>query len=639
MTLHPWVPAHVLRFAAPIVASALILSACTSGSPSPGPEPGVSAGGTLELTMMPGDFQPQVVGDAFFSLDPGRDHSRNGWELLRCCLIRTLMGYDNRPGAGGRLAPDLAAGPPLIADDGLTWTFELRQGLHYAPPLEETPIVAQDVARALTRAALLGSATATYFSVIAGFDDVLGGTATAITGLHMPSDHTLVINLTAPTGDLGDRLSLPATAPIPPLDDMGALGAASGHDPDYGEYLVSSGPYMYEGSPRERLGSDDPTPGTSLNVPTSITLVRNPSWTPDEDPLRPAYVDRIHISVGGDGRSNSERVWDGEVDLQLEQATSTPQDILDRYDSDASLEERVATWDLPEVMFIPMNLAIPPFDELAVREAVSWAVNTSGLVNAALTTPSAQGVATGQLFRHIVPGASEGDLLTEYDPFPGKKGPERRARAGAAMARSSYDFDGDGRCDTEACAHVPVPVVEAGPMWALAETLKDDLHPIGIGLDLQPIGDAEWAQVVSNPETHAPLVIATDWVGDYPNASTFFLPTLSGEAITRERNSNQALLGATPVLLRRFGYSVLNVPSVEERIDRCLPLTGDEQTACWALLDKYLMAEIVPWVPFFVFTYAAVGSARLHGLTSDPLTSLPALEQLWLDPDASDATE
>ena len=124
MTLHPWVPAHVLRLAAPIVASALILSACTSGSPSPGP------GGTLELTMLPGDFQPQVVGDAFFSLDPGQDHSRNGWELLRWCLIRTLMGYDNRPGAGGRLAPDLAAGPPLIADDGLSWTVELRQGLH-----------------------------------------------------------------------------------------------------------------------------------------------------------------------------------------------------------------------------------------------------------------------------------------------------------------------------------------------------------------------------------------------------------------------------------------------------------------------------------------------------------------------------
>ena len=58
------------------------------------------------------------------------------------------------------------------------------------------------------------------------------------------------------------------------------------------------------------------------------------------------------------------------------------------------------------------------------------------------------------------------------------------------MARSSYDLDGDGRCDTEACAHVPVPVAEAGPMWALAETLKDDLHPIGIDLDLQPIGDA-----------------------------------------------------------------------------------------------------------------------------------------------------
>ena len=363
---------------------------------------------------------------------------------------------------------------------------------------------------------------------------------------------------------------------------------------------------MYQGSPRERLDPDDPTPGATLSDPTSITLVRNPSWTPDEDPLRPAYVDRIHISVGGDGRSNSERVWDGEVDLQLEQATSTPLDVLARYESDASLKERVATWDLPEVMFIPMNLAIPPFDELAVREAVSWAVNTSGLVNAALTTPSAQGVATGQLFRHVVPDASEADLLTEYDPFPGRMGSERRARAEAAMARSSYDFDGDGRCDTEACAHVPVPVVETGPMWALAETLKDDLHPIGIDRICSPSG-TQVGRGRLEPRGARPARDRDRLGRRLPERIDVLPPDALGEAITRERNSNQALLGATPELLRRFGYSVLSVPSVDARIDRCLPLTGDEQTACWALLDKFLMAEIVPWVPFFVFTYAAVG--------------------------------
>jgi len=639
MTLHPSrVPARLLRSVAPIVVAGLLVVACTTSATTGDDLRATRVGGTLELSMLPVDFRPGTVGDPYVTLDPGTDHTGNGWDLLRCCLARTLMSYDNRPGRGGRLAPDLAAGPPAVADDGLTWTFELRQGLHYAPPLAETPIVAQDIVRALTRAATIDSSLAFYYSVIVGFDDVVKGHATAITGLETPpGGHTLVIHLAQPTGDLGDRLSLPATTPIPQLDVMGDLGAAAGHDTDYGEYLVSSGPYMYEGSPEERLDPDDPTPAVDLTDPRSITLVRNPSWTPDDDPLRPAYVDRIHISVGGDSRSNSERVWDGTMDLQLEHATSTPDDVLDRYGSDAALQARVQTWDIPEVMFIPMNLAAAPFDELAVREAVSWAVNSSGLVNAARTFWSDEGGPTGHIFRHLVPDVSEGDLLIDYDPFPGKKGSERRVHAWEAMVRSTYDTDGDGRCDIEACAHVPVLVPRGGLMEVLANILHDDLHPIGIELEVHPMGSGS-AIDIPGPATPDPLVIATDWAGDYPNASTFFLPLLSSDAIGSAVGQNRSLVGASLSALQRLGYSATNVPSIDDRIDRCLPLTGQEQTACWALLDKYVMERVVPWVPFFVFTYAAVGSERVNGLTSDPLSSLPALEQIWLnrrDPDAT----
>ena len=66
-------------------------------------------------------------------------------ELLRCCLARTLLMPDDRPGHAGGLVPDLASTMPVVSTDGLIWTFRLRSGLTYAPPLDHTPIVAADL--------------------------------------------------------------------------------------------------------------------------------------------------------------------------------------------------------------------------------------------------------------------------------------------------------------------------------------------------------------------------------------------------------------------------------------------------------------------------------------------------------------
>ena len=67
---------------------------------------------------------------------------------------RTTAGPRTREGA--ELRPDLATGIPEVSSDGLRWTFRLRRGLLYAPPFEETEIIAADLVRALERAARVG---------------------------------------------------------------------------------------------------------------------------------------------------------------------------------------------------------------------------------------------------------------------------------------------------------------------------------------------------------------------------------------------------------------------------------------------------------------------------------------------------
>ncbi len=277
--------------------------------------------------------------------------------------------------------PDLAATMPVVSTDGLTWTFRLRSGLTYAPPLDHTPIVAADLKRALTRVALLGDAAAyAYeFSPIEGFDAVVQGIASSITGVDVPDERTLQIHLTAPTADLGYRLALPAAAPLPPSSkETATMGIATGHDQDYGEFLVSSGPYMYE-------GADDQTssggPLIDLEDPAGITLVRNPSWDPAADPIRGAYPNQIDISTTAERPSeNAPLVADGTLDFQFEERSTTAQADFDASTGDPAAATRSFQWPLDDTWVIAMNVAVPPFDDLFIRRAVGLAFDTTSAI-------------------------------------------------------------------------------------------------------------------------------------------------------------------------------------------------------------------------------------------------------------------
>jgi hypothetical protein len=73
---------------------------------------------------------------------------------------------------------------------------------------------------------------------------------------------------------------------------------------------------------------------------------------------------------------------------------------------------------------------------------------------------------------------------------------------------------------------------------------------------------------------------------------------------------------------------VTRVPSINGRIDRCLPLTGLDATRCWAALDKYLMQQVVPWVPVLDPLVAKAVSARVTSFSFDQFAIEPALDRI-----------
>jgi peptide/nickel transport system substrate-binding protein len=622
------------RNAIKVIAALLVAAACTSRGDGVESATGRGSaslrGGTLRL-VVPDD------GAVAVDLDP-QAYSYQSWELARCCLLRTLYSYNGRPAeeGGAEVRPDLAEGMPEVSSDGLTWTFRLKQGLRYAPPFEDTPIVALDIVRALEREARVGDdGYAFYYSVIRGFDDYPKA-AGSIVGLESPDDRTLVVRLNEVTGDLAYRFSLPASAPIPE-------GASDGHDADYGRFLVASGPYMVEGSedldfslpPEQQKPATGFGPATlnhaeQVEEPGSLVLVRNPSWESGEDRLRPAFPDRIELAIGGgDGEEVARRVDAGEVDFVFlgvdRGGYGSPFEQVAMYREDPALQDRLHVHAIDAGWALTMNLATRPFDDVHVRRAVSLAIDEATLVDLLLEPPHKPGNGAAEVGVHIAPDTLEGLLLRAFDPYPYDP-----AAAREEMRASAYDRTGDGLCDAQVCRNVRTLVWDLGVLPEQAERVRDDLAEVGIELELETRTQGAFFRLMWDPREHIPIVIAFPWGKDYPEGTGWFLGLFDRSGL--EVGANTSLIGATPEELRRWGYDVTSVPSVDDRLDACQQRRGVARTQCWAELDQYLMTEVVPRVPYMFMEHAQVVSERVVRYSFDQFASLPALDRIALAP-------
>ncbi|MGH2629691.1 MAG: ABC transporter substrate-binding protein [Actinomycetota bacterium] len=619
-------PRTIVRVAGAVLALALLAAACggggdTAASDTPSTDESTPAsGGTLRLAL---------VSDVQQAFDPQQEYYGVAWEYDRCCLLRTLVSYNGKTTdeEGAELFPDLAAQMPEISADGLTWTFALQQGLHYAPPLEDVEITAGDFVRAMERTAdprANVGGYSFYYSVIEGFDEFAEGKADSISGIEAVDDHTLDITLIEPTGDLGYRMAMPSAAPIPPnpFDEKARLGVAEGHDPNYGRYMVASGPYMFEGS--EQLDFSVPAaqqdPVAGYQPGRSLVLVRNPSWDPATDQLRPAYPDRIETAIGGNSEDLALQVESDEIDLVLDGVP--PSDQVQRYSTDPQLSDRLHANPSDAVRYMEMNLANPPFDDVHVRRALNYAMDKEGL------RQLRGGPLFGELAGHIMVDSLQNNLLVDFDPYATDNGSGDLEAAKAEMAQSKYDSDGDGVCDDPVCQDLLTFSDAAAPYPKQLALTQQTLEPLGITLDPKALERTTMYAKCEDPNTGWQLCTSTSWGKDYADGFTFGPPLFSQSAIGPESCCNDPMVGVTEEMLGDRGYDRVAVPSAEEQIQSCVPLTAEERFQCWADLDRYLMEDVVPWVPYLFDNNVVILSSRVSNWSFDQFAGLPALDHL-----------
>jgi peptide/nickel transport system substrate-binding protein len=578
---------------------------------------GSLSGGTLRMAQLT---------DVTSGFDPQKEYYSVTWEYYRCCLLRTLMSYEGVPTeeGGAEIHPDLASDAKQ-SDDGLIWTFTIKQGLMYAPPKDDTEITAQDFIRAMEREANpktnIGGYSF-YYSVIEGFDDFAAGDADRISGLNAPDDHTLEVTTTTPLGDIGYRFAMGAAAPIPPDGEGERMGVAEGHDRNYGRFLVASGPYMFEGSESMDFSADpkDQSEASGYVPGRQIALVRNPSYEQATDGLRDAYPERIEVRIGGDNDDLYNQVVQGAIDFVVDGVV--PAEKIRDYQTNPDLKDRINSYASDAVLYVSLNLAVPPFDDIEVRKAVNWAFDKQGF------RQLRGGPSVGEIASHAFVNSLQDNILATYDPYPTPNGSGDVEKAKEAMAKSRYDTDGDGVCDAPECRDILTVTNTEDPYPEQAALLRQFLEPIGLILDVKQLELGTMYSQCNDPNSHHAMCAGPGWGKDFADGVTFGEPLFHSNGLW-ESCCNYSLLGASPDQLGEWGYDVTEIPSVDGKVEECSAMVpGDERFQCWAELDRQLMEEVVPWVPYLFDSNVSLISENVENFSFDQFAGLAAFDSM-----------
>src|SRR5215211_7970428 len=316
---NPMRTARGFRAACLMIGLALVAVGCTGRDGDAGGD-GVR-GGTLQV--LSSDPEP-TLDTAFFYYPP-----------IARAYARTLYGYNlaGPPEQATVPVPDIADGPAQLSADRRSYTFRLRTGIRYAPPVDRE-VTARDFITAIQRLydktiSLSGNS---YADLIAGASAFGAGKASRISGLAAPDARTLQITLVQPAPDLLSILALPMFAPVP-----GEYAADYQVGANYSGHVVGSGPY---------------TPDVYIPGET-VVLVRNPNWDPATDPLRKAWVDRIHVRFGVGISLIQRQIEREEADLSLN--SHVPQARVAALRADPQRSRRVSVNTTGSLQFLVLG--------------------------------------------------------------------------------------------------------------------------------------------------------------------------------------------------------------------------------------------------------------------------------------------
>ena len=369
-----------------------------------------------------------------------------------------------------------------ISDDGLEYTFHLRQGVKFHNGNDFT---AEDVAYTFHRMLTVeGGVNTEFIDQIKGADELLAGETDTLEGVEVVDDYTIKVTLKEPFAGFLASISSPGVS-IYDSEATEVAGDQFGMDP---AVTVGTGPFEF----------------SSWSFNNQLVLTRNEDYWKGASGL-PGVV----IKIIPDTETQSMMFESGELDiLDLDYAADSVDRFTETYPDQIVQGPRVG------IVYFTMNFNKEPFQDVRVRKAVQMSIDRQAILDALY---GGRGQVEQGIFPHGLIGFNPDQEEIKYDPEAAK----------ALLAEAGYadGFDMEIAADSSA----------SDTMTMALEIVSDQLAEVGIRAEIKNYDESTWLETRKSGELGS---FMSTWSADYNDPDNFIYTFFGNEEKTRIRSIN-----------------------------------------------------------------------------------------------------
>ncbi len=435
-----------------VVAAALVgVARVTSAAAHPSVAAAGSSNLRLAITGAPDPFDPALLGD-----NRSIELAQNVYE--------GVLGVNNK----AQIVPDLASTWSESAN-GLVYTFHLRHGLKFE---NGDPISAGDFVYTFNRSLSPKTAAGASFFLadIKGANAVLNGKAKAASGIKAIGTYTLQVTLAHKAGYFAAEIS---RWPAWVVDQK--VIAKYGKNWITPPHNIGSGAYELTG----QVGNQQ------------YTFTANPSYY-----LGAPSIKQVSVTAVPDSTAAVARYQAGEFDAVIGLSAAS---IL-QVKSNPTLKAQFHSTPIERTVWLEMNNAKPPFNNLKVREAFNHAIDKNAIIQIALA-----GVGTPA--NSWLPPGIPGNVTAQH-----VAGTYNVALAKQLLAKAGYP---NGKGFPAIDLHYGINYGEYAEVYELIQAQLEKNLGIKVGLKELPIN--AFNNELTSPKTR-PALWSYTFGFDYPDA-------------------------------------------------------------------------------------------------------------------------
>lgn len=229
-----------------------------------------------------------------------------------------------KPDCNGNLIPAVAS-DYQVSEDGLTYTFTLREGIKFH---NGNAVTVEDVKYSIDKMAGISTG------------EPLVSALKIVESVETPDDKTIVVKISEKDNDFLAKMATVETAIVPAdVEDLAATP-------------IGTGPYVF----------------VSRSLQENVVLKKFDAYWGE-----PAHIEDVTLKVLADADSIVMNLEGGAVDLVTRVTATQAAELGDQF------EILEGTMNLVQALFL--NNAVEPFDDVRVRQALSYAINKQEILD------------------------------------------------------------------------------------------------------------------------------------------------------------------------------------------------------------------------------------------------------------------